>query len=70
MTFTLPPKGPEPPNGDQSQVPALVGMTVTMLILSSIFVILRFITRIWVIKAVKWDDVSDPVATACAFVVV
>ena len=45
-----------PPGGNQSQTKALMGMTIAMLSFSTIFVSLRFLVRIYVVKSVWWDD--------------
>ena len=45
-----------PPGGNQSQTEALMGMTIAMLSFSAIFVSLRFLVRIYIVKSVWWDD--------------
>ena len=45
-----------PPGGNQSQNKALMGVTIAMLSFSTIFVSLRFLVRIYVVKSVWWDD--------------
>ena len=45
-----------PPGGHQSQTKALMGVTIAMLSFSTIFVSLRFLVWIHVLKSVWWDD--------------
>ena len=45
-----------PPGGNQSQNKALMGVTIAMLSFSTIFVSLRFLVRIYVVKSIWWDD--------------
>ena len=45
-----------PPGGDQTQTPGLIGMTIGIFTISTIFVALRSIVRIFVVKSVWWDD--------------
>ena len=45
-----------PPGGNESQIKALTAMTIAMLSFSTIFVSLRFLVRIYVVKSVWWDD--------------
>ena len=54
-----------PPDGDQSQSQAIVGMSLAMLVLSFALVFLRFIVKIFVVKKVWWDDWTILFAFVC-----
>lgn len=40
----------------ETRAPATLAVTVTMLVLASIFVFFRFVTRIWIVKKLYLDD--------------
>ncbi|KAI9797392.1 MAG: hypothetical protein M1825_006007 [Sarcosagium campestre] len=47
--------------------PAVLAVTVTVIVVSSIFVILRFISRIAIVRKVSWDDYFMILAWAISF---
>lgn len=49
------PKTP-PPFGDKNASAGLLATTILVTVLSIILVTLRFVTRIWIVKRVGWDD--------------
>ena len=55
-----------PPDGDNNQTQALIGMTIAMLTLSTMFVFVRFVVRILVVKGVWWDDWTILFALVCS----
>ena len=51
----MPDPGP-PPEGDVNAGPALIIASCITIIVIILFVTLRYIVRIWITKAVGWDD--------------
>ena len=45
-----------PSQGDKNASAGLLATTILVTVLSIILVILRFATRIWLVKRVGWDD--------------
>lgn len=45
-------------NGDaiQNRGPVVLAVTTALLVASSVFVVLRFISRIGIVKRISWDD--------------
>ena len=41
---------------DQNRGPAVFAVTTALLVVSTIFVVLRLISRIGIVKKVTWDD--------------
>ncbi|KAI4234259.1 MAG: hypothetical protein LQ349_003890 [Xanthoria aureola] len=45
-----------PPEGNVNQAPAIIIAGSITVAVATLFVVLRFIVRIWIVKAVGWDD--------------
>ena len=62
---------PDPANapplspGEENKQPAIIATTVTVTALTDIVLVLRFITRKWIVKSLGWDDWTIFAAMVC-----
>lgn len=45
-----------PLEGNQDKAPAIIIVATILVTLTTLFVLVRFAVRIWIVKAVGWDD--------------
>lgn len=55
-----------PPEGNVNQAPAIIIAGSITVAVATLFVVLRFIVRIWIVKAVGWDDWTILFAIVCS----
>jgi hypothetical protein len=49
----------------QDRGTAVLGVTIALLVVSTIFVTLRLISRAWIVRKVSWDDWFIVLAWVC-----